>query len=1779
MTTIPKVKPVLRVIPNGTVDGRLRMTLVATPVADANGFPLDQWPSMVRGHIFETVSGPQGKPVEKLSIRVAQEPSETGSAEKAATLLQGDLSAVQSRLDAAWAAIVPPNGDDLWVKLLETIHRSLASQMFVNGLGQQPSPSDAGKPDADGSYKPQEALEPSQQLTLRAVLPVKHGDLALLLEFERAKRVCDLVDGRTPPRKPRMDGAFGASDDDDLIVLKTVDEKEPKEKETGDQLNKLVAARKLAELQQAFNALRAERANSATEACKELRKPDLSDRAGRDETRQTALASHTAATWEQATSDQTRTPLDFVVQVYQALVSSPAWSRFFGFAFDIELDDEGLKAPWISAGEFPVKFKFNGQDQSVGRAWSAVDDDGWPRPDEKRGNLEKGLFLMGTDCVPGEALPRYDLITLDVRHATEAVVRPLAGLGANERGFQTAGMTLIDRRRAQDVRAQVRRTSDEKDKQEIELYAQDVVVGRRVDAGTMTDNGILWRALGSKIVTYGLRRDDAEGPDDFAAIESSMADSVLQQKGASGIRTLEEAVVSPSARLAPTPGGSATDKDVFVDEAFATWTGAPMGVNTAPRVGSDDPVLLPFLQRHSLPAAGASRPEALAPPLRYGRSYRFGMRAVFLGGRSRSIEDAARLYENKTQAYTYPRDPSENAQIPMRRFLRQEAIGAPTVLLPGSVLRAKIDEMDFGTVQSAVLRSLPPGYVAPGDLPSKVRGRPYVPAKERVTPDEIIRIFAPPQAALDMLLRASVFDDAEGRGGVALGGLRNIAFGVAEPLVKSKDAIAGQGGFPIALIDEQRAFGQNQTRRKLAPRWSVPPVEDRPAVRGAAIFIGRKAFENFGGPPLTSRPYYPDPHARVLVLRLRRRTDGVYVGPASKVSVYDAVSKYPDAMPTVVVFKKAPNDLAQAAIGPATAIRTDGVTFTGKSGQRAQRVEVTLARGDDFDLEAFYLPGEDDSSLATHFALTEMVGAYKLALDRAGSAATHPIAAHITTGFFDVPSDDRLLELARDIREFTCGEGRHLGAGGSVEELAGVCSMRVAHAVNRPLAAPAFHALGLRVYRKAFDTSKYVHKFAVDPDFDGTPPPANQSPDAEARHKPSGLGPTQITLAELERLKAADLQDVTGTHSFVLAGRIAFDRRTTSAIEVLAMCVSPREVLLDDPTRRRPPKARVSGAWPKRTVVADDNGNPIPAARRPAKDIDVYGFETIDIETGSVRLHRSEVTLLRIDNIAVPGAGPLASTEPGASEDIIDLSLAHIAAQLGTRVTNAAGDTLFSASQLHVFPDSKARRLRLRLRAVSRFGQDFETAPRWTGADGNAQPVVRLRQALLPVEQSVESALIEDPATYLAPEEAKDEPGNSVQVATDGSTASLWLPSSSRPAKCAALSPVPVFRFTSGTKGTIEDSIERISGVRIYLERGWFSAGEEEQLGIVTLPSGKSAEGGDAFMPDDRYGPIGPYISRWGGDPTRQDYAPLVTGLSGESFLSPPKAVRDVIVPVQIPKPPGAPDNITVLETANLLICQPRFDVDREQWFVDLDIQAAEAPNLFVRFGLVRYQKNAIHPTLQASEPVIVWTQLLPARTLSGTIEVKTVPAPAPGPQPTATVKVTATVTGPSYEGRRIPEKPPGLIQDEKQDAKAKTEQGEAAKEDPFGRLHRPTMRFRLMHESGELGDLRRVTMGVKEVPFGPVKQTETTKRSTLMNNYANSSCSFDLNRKDIDALGPGIVYVYAEEIETFMPATYAKEPVLLKDIFTPTTFVDSGPRFAARLNLRSVGDGDGDFK
>ncbi|TKB20441.1 MAG: hypothetical protein E5V75_05075 [Mesorhizobium sp.] len=1722
------------------------MTLIVTPARSAAGIPINQWPGSIRSLILDASN----------QLQVYQVAVQTPTAEAGAPLLAKVLQLAlpgpdQDRINKAWSTLGTIDGRDQtaehWEALLKTIDLSLASRSFSNGLNSSSAdPTQVDLHADDSSYKHQ-PVQPGDTLTVKAVHPIRQGDLALGLEVGRAARVHKrIVSGKPEPRRLLEPGVSETSDSDASHVLAPGEKKETIVNNMTADINGKIAAQKKAELIDALTVINA--MPSSTDPSCTVAKPSL----GEDFTSQLqqAQASHTAGTWPQkgvvATARDDN--VDRLVASYQAVVSSPAWARFFGFAFDVVLANPIIGESWVSAGSdpaFTIEPIANDRQldpgepaRDVNRVWTAVGADGWPRPEtlSKTSTLSQGLFRMSIDCDDQKLLPRYDVVTFDVRHATEAAVRPLSADGGEQRGFRTAGMTLIDRRRAQDVREQINRTSTNAGNSVMTLYADDLVVGRRLDAGIEQGNSIAWRSLGARSASYGLRGDDATGDYFFSSV---IEDQVLQSPGKSGVRTLEEAIIYPAARLAPSPGGISVDRDVFVDEAYATWAGTPMGVSTTPTDTTEGDVKagnnVVFLQRQRLPTVGdkqAFTANALAPPLRYGYGYRFGMRAVFLGGQSLRVEDVARdFYNADKQTFTYPSDPrNDGKNYPTRLFLRHEAIGEPMVLLPATVLGTSATEMDFETVKSAVLRSLPTGYVEPARMDSKVRGRPYVKASDRVSPDMLVRILVPPQVALEELLRAGKLDASASRAAVIAGGLNGMAFGVFKPETGKLQAPLPQGGFPIAVIDEQRAFGFEPTRRKLTAGWNreLQKGHTGPVHRGASIFASADLLSKSGPEAaFISRPYYPDPFAQTLFLRLRRRSDGSYVGPAQAVDIYDAKSVYPHAMPTVVVIKKADKDAApgEGKFGAPVTILTDGKTFADSGRQRAKRIELTLSQGADFDLEAFYMPSAQN--LAQNFALIEMIGAYRLdnglALEPAqasGSTAAGAVSEHITTGFFNVPNDAQLASIAAELISHASGS-TGMDAGGPIEEIAGFSTLRVAHAVNRPLSAPRFDAGSgeFRVYRTVVSAAYIEDTLAGGPDDVPRRP----------RRKPAL---DIVDAAEVRRR----LQDRPGSNGYLLSGRIAFDRRTTSAIEILATCVSPRDVLMDDPARRRAPKARLAGAWPNKTIVLDDKNNPIAPKRVPADELDVYGFSKIDPATGKVTLHRSEVLLLRVDHLAGPGTGPLVPPDrkSGATappEDVIEVSLAHLAAMIGKPVTGADGATLFSASQLHAFPDPKARRLQLRLRAVSRFGPDFETAPRWTDADGSKPPVVRVRQPLYPAEQSLESAP--------APGSTSD-----ASAGSDG-TISIWLPSSVRPSKCACLSPVPVFRMTreSGDKG---DSLTREAGVRIYLERGWFSSGEGELLGVI-VPSPEAVKQMLAgTTSDEQFGLIGPFISRWGGDPIRQDHALLCEPLAQETFAgaekpwegSAPKVVNDVVVPIQIPRPPGSQDNVTVLEKSDLITFEPRFDVDREQWFVDLQIPAPMAPNLFVRLGLVRYQPNAISRDLQVSEPVVVWSQLFPKRSLTvGVVKLGD------------TYQITATASGPTHSGVYIPRNPDG--QDKGADDRRLT-------------LGRPAVRFRLVHEIGEGDDIRRTQVSNWQATLGNDKDSHAT-------------CAWveTISKSELDKLGKGVLYVYAEEIETFMPATYASEPAYVENIFSPDTFVASGPRFAARVDVGIYSEDD----
>ena len=141
---------------------------------------------------------------------------------------------------------------------------------------------------------------------------------------------------------------------------------------------------------------------------------------------------------------------------------------------------------------------------------------------------------------------------------------------------------------------------------------------------------------------------------------------------------------------------------------------------------------------------------------------------------------------------------------------------------------------------------------------------------------------------------------------------------------------------------------------------------------------------------------------------------------------------------------------------------------------------------------------------------------------------------------------------------------------------------------------------------------------------------------------------------------------------------------------------------------------------------------------------------------------------------------------------------------------------------LHEFGDTRHRRVDYRFRASTRFREYFR--PELLAA-ADANPLDDGQSVVGPIMQ-------------------------------------VSVPSTARPAAPIVHSVIPLFRWSDATEPEQPMSRRhgRRAGVRIYLERPWFSSGNDELLGLLLARSG-----------DDNIGPPAedqtgfPFVSQWGG--------------------------------------------------------------------------------------------------------------------------------------------------------------------------------------------------------------------------------------------------------------------------------------------------------------------------
>ncbi|MEU8995988.1 peptidoglycan-binding domain-containing protein [Streptomyces caniferus] len=241
-------------------------------------------------------------------------------------------------------------------------------------------------------------------------------------------------------------------------------------------------------------------------------------------------------------------------------------------------------------------------------------------------------------------------------------------------------------------------------------------------------------------------------------------------------------------------------------------------------------------------------------------------------------------------------------------------------------------------------------------------------------------------------------------------------------------------------------------------------------------------------------------------------------------------------------------------------------------------------------------------------------------------------------------------------------------------------------------------------------------------------------------------------------------------------------------------------------------------------------------------------------------------------------------------------------------------------------------------------------------------------------------------ADYFPPQFAT--PGQNV-LTVEGTAQEHSVPSSKPPMAPRLLYCVPTLTLehVGGPPGPIVHQ-RRGRGIRVYLDRPWFSSGDGELLGVVL----GEPPGGDPKSVRDAW------VTLMGRDPIHRS-APVFAP-TAEMFTNAERQSGTLSLAT-----PSGPLSVTVVGfTPQFEAGTPKPGEDEDtvgRWFCDLDLDTGDACLPFVRLALVRYQPDSI-PGAEISSTVVLadLVRTLPDRELRVT----------PGDP------LSVSVTGPSWD-------------------------------------------------------------------------------------------------------------------------------------------------------------------
>jgi hypothetical protein len=182
--------------------------------------------------------------------------------------------------------------------------------------------------------------------------------------------------------------------------------------------------------------------------------------------------------------------------------------------------------------------------------------------------------------------------------------------------------------------------------------------------------------------------------------------------------------------------------------------------------------------------------------------------------------------------------------------------------------------------------------------------------------------------------------------------------------------------------------------------------------------------------------------------------------------------------------------------------------------------------------------------------------------------------------------------------------------------------------------------------------------------------------------------------------------------------------------------------------------------------------------------------------------------------------------------------------------------------------------------------------------------------------------------------------------------------SSARPAAPKVLYVVPTFSWQMGIPSLDRNKItsQRTGGgIRIYMERPWFTSGDGELLGVIIWPNPADVSLITQPPPEK----VKSFVTQWGMDPLYQSKATDPCPNLEAFKLSKPEYRASGLVLEEVPD-----DQVRV----NVAGHEVAYDADRQLWYCDMSIDAGSSYFPFIRLALARYQPNSVSKAITGVE-------------------------------------------------------------------------------------------------------------------------------------------------------------------------------------------------------------------